>query len=126
MANNKTITGKLTYIAKTDGIHLDNKELWYNPIAGLKVDAQLLNKEVILSMTDKSFVFSDIKQSAGQISGVSSTPNMNTADKKDILIAREVAIKCATDLCCASLKDDGNEVDIYATAKKIEDWILRN
>ena len=115
---NETKTGKLTYIAKTGGIKLDNGKLWYNPVAGLKVEPSLLNKEVILSMTDKPFIFSNIMVAD---SGERKETH-NTIDRKDILISRQVAIKAAAELCGNNPTPD----ELKGWATFIENWIMRD
>jgi len=110
-----TKTGTITYIAKTDGIHLDGDEkIWYNPIPGLKIDSDLKNRMVTLTLTEKPFTFSDISATGEQEHKGGSAPT----DRKEILIARQVAIKAAVEIAPSTDK-------VIGLAKEYEDWILR-
>lgn len=58
----KEKTGKIIFVAKTNGIKMDDQPgIWYNPIAGFKIDMkQYINKRVTLTLKEGNN-FSDVK-----------------------------------------------------------------
>ena len=127
------IKGIISVVAKTGGIRIDDSETWYNPKGNAVkyVKPELKGKEVEITLVENSTDFNFISviggatgTNTGATEGFKGKGTSNYTPRnygsESIKIYKQVALKCATELCA----NDKIAVEaILEKAKEFTDWI---
>lgn len=130
------IKGIISVVAKTGGIRIDDSETWYNPKGNAVkyVKPELKGKEVEITLVENSTDFNFISVIGGSTGanteatggfkgkGTSNYTPRNYGSES-VKIYKQVALKCATELCA------NDKIDVEAIlkqAKMFTDWIVED